>query len=94
MAKKKLKYMAIAVEEIGRFAVDSGTCYIGDPWYLVNRHDTINDENDIKRWGVLADRFGGDGGYAVYGEYDGSKLTRLVIDFTDDNKYPKLSKNK
>jgi hypothetical protein len=79
----------IKTKEIGRFAVDSGKCYIGDPYYLTDPSHIVETDDNIKGWGVLAENFGGDGGYSVYGEYDGKQLVRLIVDFTNSDNYPK-----
>jgi len=75
---KKSKVMS-KLKEIGRFVVDSGECFIGDPHY--------------KEAGIIFDGFGGDGGYAVYAEYNEyNEITSVRIDFTNSDKYPKQNK--
>lgn len=80
----------ITLKEIGRFAVDNGVCWVGDPYYLTEPTHIVETEDNLKGWGVLADRFGGDGGYSVYGEYEGKQLVRLIVDFRNSDNYPSL----
>lgn len=84
---------------LGVVEVDSGTLVVGDPAYLLARasdgkagidYQVVVDAPDVaasylaERPVILLGRFGGDGTFPVYGEFDEYReLARVTIDFLE-----------
>jgi hypothetical protein len=83
---------------LGMVEVDSGTLLVGDPLYCLpeaalersgidyaavidapNEAASHLDEKPV----LLLGRFGGDGTFPVFGEFDGGELLRVTIEFID-----------
>ena len=85
---------------LGLVEVDSGTLVIGDPGYLlphaasgspgidygevVGAPDTWPAQPLADKPVLLLQRFGGDGTFPVYGEFEGNELKAVLIDFVPD----------
>lgn len=82
---------------LGVIEVDSGTLIVGDPAYALHEKargtsgidyqavldvdaSIIASRLDNKPL-LLIQRFGGDGAYAIIGEFEDDELVRLVVDF-------------
>jgi hypothetical protein len=82
---------------LGVVEVDSGTLLIGDPGYMlphaasrspgidygevVSAPDTWPAQHLADKPVLLLQRFGGDGTFPVYGEFEGNHLVAVLIDF-------------
>lgn len=81
---------------LGLIAVDSGTIIVGDAVYILPDRSAGKAGADYQevvdapmgpavRLGdrpvLLIQNFGGDGAYAVYGEFDEEGFARLIVDF-------------
>lgn len=82
---------------LGVVDVDSGTLLVGDPAYLLARKAAGVEGPDFQevvdadrapdgvqlgeRLVLLIQGFGGDGTYAVFGEYEDGAFVRLIVEF-------------
>ena len=83
---------------LGLVEVDSGTLLVGDPLYCLPEQARGRDGIDYAavmdspdevaaplagRPVLLLGRFGGDGTFPVFGEFEDGELVRVTIDFVD-----------